>query len=55
MREGKIKSYSSPVALLYYAGLLRQYRHCMVMASPALRAVIAALSPIGRMLLARGR
>ena len=55
MREGKIKSYSSPVALLYYAGLLRQYRHCMVMASPALRTVIAALSPIGRMLLARGR
>ena len=55
MREGKIKSYSSPVALLYYAGLLRQYRHCMVMASPALRAVIAALSPIGRMLLARAR
>src|SRR3954447_25181390 len=55
MREGKIKSYSSPVALLYYAGLLRQYRHCVVMASPALRAVIAALSPIGRMLLARGR
>ena len=55
MREGRIKSYSSPVALLYYAGLLRQYRHCMVMASPALRAVIAALSPIGRMLLARAR
>ena len=55
MNEGKIKSYSSPVALLYYTGLLRQYRHCMVMASPALRAVMAALSPIGRMLLARGR
>ena len=36
MREGKIKSYSSPVVLLYYAGLLRQSRHCMVMASPAL-------------------
>ena len=55
MRKGTIKSYSSPIALLYYAGLLRQYRHCMVMASPALRAVIAALSPIGGMLLARGR
>jgi hypothetical protein len=35
--------------------LLRQYRHCMVMASRGLRVVIAALSPIGRMLLARGR
>jgi quercetin dioxygenase-like cupin family protein len=55
MSEGKIKNYSSPVALLYYAGLLRQYRHCMVMASPALRAVITALSPVGRMLLARAR
>jgi quercetin dioxygenase-like cupin family protein len=55
MREGRIKSYSSPVALLYYAALLRQYRHCMVMANPALRAVVAALAPIGRLLLARGR
>lgn len=53
MREGRIKSYSSPVALVYYAGLLGKYRHCMVMASPALRAVIAALSPIGRMMLNR--
>ena len=55
MREGRIKSYSSPVALLYYAGLLRRYRHCMVMASPALRAVIAVLSPIGSVLLDRRR
>ena len=55
MSEDKIKSYSSPIALLYYAGLLRQYRHCMVMASPALRAAIAALSPVGRVLLARAR
>lgn len=55
MRERKIKNYSSPVALLYYAGLLRQYRHCMVMASPALRAAVAALSPIGSRLLARAR
>jgi mannose-6-phosphate isomerase-like protein (cupin superfamily) len=53
MREGKIKSYSRPVAILDDAGLLRQYRHCMVMASPALRAAIAALAPIGRVLLAR--
>ncbi len=53
MREGKIKSYSSPAALLYYAALLRRYRHCMVMANPALRALIFALAPIGSLALNR--
>lgn len=53
MAEGRIKSYSSPVAMLYYAALLRQYRHCMVMASPVLRATVFALAPVGRLLLKR--
>lgn len=55
MAEGRIRSYSSPVALLYYAALLREYRHCMVMASPWLRATVLALSPIGRLLLRRAQ
>jgi quercetin dioxygenase-like cupin family protein len=47
---GKIKSYSSPRAILHYAVILDRYRHCMVMASPLLRGFVAAVAPVGRRL-----
>ncbi len=50
MEAGRIRSYSSPRAVLHYAVLLDQYRHCMVMASPLLRGLITALAPLGRRL-----
>jgi quercetin dioxygenase-like cupin family protein len=50
MQAGKIKSTSSPSAILHYAVLLDQYRHCMVMSSPALRGLVRALAPVGRRL-----
>lgn len=50
MEAGKIRSYSSPRAVLHYAVLLDRYRHCMVMASPMLRAIIPALAPLARSL-----
>jgi quercetin dioxygenase-like cupin family protein len=50
MEAGRIRSYSSPRAVLHYAVLLEQYRNCMVMASPLLRGLITALAPLGRRL-----
>jgi hypothetical protein len=50
MEAGKIRSYSSPRAALHYAVLLDRYRHCMVMASPVLRALLLVLAPLGRRL-----
>jgi quercetin dioxygenase-like cupin family protein len=50
MEAGRIRSYSSPRAVLHYAVLLDQYRDCMVMASPLLRGLITALAPLGRRL-----
>jgi quercetin dioxygenase-like cupin family protein len=50
MQAGKIRSYSSPRAVLHYAVILGRYRHCMVMASPLLRAFLRALAPLGRSL-----
>lgn len=50
MEAGKIKGYSSPRAILHYAVLLDQYRHCMVMASPLLRRLVSVLAPLGRRL-----
>jgi hypothetical protein len=48
MEAGRIRSYSSPRAVLHYAVLLDRYRDCMVMASPLLRGLITALAPLGR-------
>ena len=50
MVAGTIRSYSSPRAALHYAVLLDRYRHCMVMASPVLRALLLVLAPLGRRL-----
>jgi quercetin dioxygenase-like cupin family protein len=50
VEAGKIRSYSSPRAALHYAVLLDRYRHCMVMASPLLVALISALAPLARRL-----
>ena len=50
MEAGRIRSYSSPRAVLHYAVLLDQFRDCMVMASPLLRGLITALAPLGRRL-----
>lgn len=50
MEAGRIRSYSSPRAVLHYAVLLDQYRNCMVLASPLLRGLITALAPLGRRL-----
>jgi len=50
MEAGKIRSYSSPRAVLHYAVLLDRYSHCMVLANPLLRGLVPALAPIGRRL-----
>jgi quercetin dioxygenase-like cupin family protein len=50
MAAGKIRSYSSPRAVLHYAVLLDRYSHCMVMANPVLRVAIRTLAPLGRRL-----
>jgi len=47
MEAGRIRSSSSPLAVLHYAVLLDQYRECMVMASPLLRGLVTALAPLG--------
>ena len=47
MEAGRIRSSSSPRAVLHYAVLLDQYRECMVMASPLLRGLVTALAPLG--------
>lgn len=44
MAGGKIRSYSSPRAALHYAALLHRYQHCMIMASPPLRALVSVLA-----------
>jgi hypothetical protein len=46
MEAGRIRSYSSPRAILHYAVLLDQHRDCMVMANPLLRGLITALAPL---------
>jgi Cupin domain len=48
MAAGRIRSYSSPEAVLHYAVLLDGYRHCMVMANPGLRAAVRVLAPFAR-------
>ena len=50
VEAGRIRSYSSPRAVLHYAVLLYQYRDCMVMASPLLRGLVTALARLGRRL-----
>jgi quercetin dioxygenase-like cupin family protein len=50
MEAGKIRSYSSPRAVLHYSVLLDRYRRCMVMASPLLRGFVRLLAPIGQRL-----
>jgi hypothetical protein len=48
MEAGRIRSSSSPRAVLHYAVLLDQYHDCMVTASPLLRGLVTALAPLGR-------
>lgn len=50
MEAGRIRSYSSPKTVLHYAVLLDRYRHCMTMASPFLRGLVATLAPPARRL-----